>query len=317
MRNKRCLMRGDLQVLGKLLAFFVVVLLFNSPVFSQTEEIEDDMCLACHEDYDIGLSSTKHKLSAEIPNPDIIIGCTSCHSGGKIHVDDPSVDNIGNPSKGLSFQTESTCTTCHQPHKGIRAAGFDPHFREDISCTACHKIHSHQKSLLIDEEGSFCSDCHVSVVNDFRKRSNHPLTDQALTCFSCHDFTGKNNLNFGHGSNTNCYQCHPAQAGPFLHEHEAVSSFGTEGEGCISCHNPHGSVNDRLLTQPGDQLCFQCHSTPPRHRTQHDGIALQFDCVECHSDNHGSYTNHMFLDPQLSLKIGGEPQGCFCHDSDN
>ncbi len=26
-------------------------------------------------------------------------------------------------------------------------------------------------------------------------------------------------------------------------------------EGCVSCHSPHGSSNDRLLKQPGDGLC--------------------------------------------------------------
>jgi len=315
--KKRDLTMDGLRKCYRTTAIIIVVLLLCSPVFSQTEKIEDDVCLTCHEDYNIGLSFTTHRLSSEVTKPNIEIGCTSCHSGGEIHVEDPSVDNIGNPSKTLAPETENTCTSCHQPHKGIRATGFDPHFGQDFSCTSCHKIHSRQTNLLIDEEGSFCSGCHVSVVNDFRKRSNHPLTDQALTCLSCHDFTGKNNLNFAHGSNANCYQCHPEQAGPFLHEHEAVSSFGTEGEGCISCHKPHGSINDRLLTQPGDRLCLQCHTPPPLHRTQHDGIATYYDCIECHSDMHGSYTNRMFLDPQLGMKIGGTPEDCFCHNSKN
>lgn len=301
----------------RITAIVLGIILLSSPAFSQTEKIEDDVCLTCHENYDTGLSFTTHRLSSEIAKPNIEIGCISCHSGGSVHVDDPSVENIGNPANALSHLTESTCTNCHQPHKGIRATGFDPHFGQDFSCTSCHKIHAQETSLLIDEEGSFCSGCHVSVVNDFRKRSNHPLTDQAMTCMSCHDFTGKTNMNFGHGSNANCYQCHPEQGGPFLHEHEAASSFAIEGEGCISCHTPHGSANDRLLVQPGNRLCFQCHSTPPLHRTQHDGIATRFDCVECHTDMHGSYTSRMFLDPQLSMNIGGTAIACFCHESGN
>ena len=93
----------------------------------------------------------------------------------------------------------------------------------------------------------------------------------------------------------------------------SVSSFTPQGEGCVSCHNPHGSSNERLLAQPGDLTCLQCHGTPPNHRIRHDGLGTQFACIECHSDMHGSYDNRAFLDPQLGIKISGSPQACFCH----
>jgi len=292
----------------------IVGLLFLfSSVQPQESEVDDEICLMCHEDYDMSLSSTKHRLLLETPESVVKVHCISCHTGAEVHIDDPDEGNIGNPAKAFAAEAESVCTSCHQPHTHIRAVGYDPHFREDISCTSCHRIHSTNAFQLIDEEGGFCSVCHVSIGNEFRKRSNHPLSDQAVTCMSCHDFTGRNEANLGHGSNANCYQCHPEQSGPYLYEHQATSSFSTEGEGCTACHLPHGSPNERLLARTGDLLCLQCHGTPPLHRVNHDGIGIQFLCVECHSEVHGSYTHRRMLDQQLGTRIGGEHGSCYCH----
>ena len=287
------------------------------PLFSsvrlQESETDDETCLLCHEEYDRSLSSTKHRLVSDPPKSVRQTECRSCHTGAENHVDDPDESNIGNPAKAMSHETERVCTGCHQPHTEIGVVGYDPHFAQDVSCTSCHRIHSTNAFQLIDEEGTFCGVCHVSVVNEFRRRSNHPLTDQAITCMSCHDFTGRNDADFGHGSNANCYRCHPEQSGPYLFEHEATSSFSTQGDGCTSCHLPHGSPNERLLARSGDHICLQCHGMPPLHRIKHDGIGSKFFCVDCHSDVHGSYANRSILDQQLGIKIGGEPRSCYCH----
>jgi predicted CXXCH cytochrome family protein len=36
-------------------------------------------------------------------------------------------------------------------------------------------------------------------------------------------------------------------------EHEALR------QGCITCHSPHGSVNQRMLTERNQTLCLKCH----------------------------------------------------------
>jgi len=273
----------------------------------------DEICLGCHEDYDQTLSTTTHRLSSQVTAPAAAIACISCHSGAQEHLDDPRLGTIGNPGGMHAGETEKVCTACHMPHLEVGVVGFDPHFKEDISCTSCHRIHAVSEGLLIDQNGDFCSGCHRSVVPTFMQRSNHPLTDQAVTCLSCHDFSGGNDVSLGHGGNANCYRCHPEQSGPYVFEHEATSSFSTQGDGCDACHRPHGSPNERLLTQPGDGLCRQCHGVPPRHGQTHGGLGSQFECIECHSDVHGSYYHRALLDPQLGVKIGGEPGSCYCH----
>jgi len=155
------------------------------------------------------------------------------------------------------------------------------------------------------------------VVNEFKRVSNHPLTDGNVTCLSCHGFAKEMEPDYGHGQNARCYSCHSEQSGPYTFEHDAASSFATQGGGCIACHSPHGSPNERLLNQPGSGLCRQCHGVPAMHMTQHNGIGQQYDCVECHSEVHGSYENHALLDSYLGSKIGSGPGSCWCHKVEN
>jgi DmsE family decaheme c-type cytochrome len=294
-----------------ILMISVIVL---GPALARGLEVDNETCLACHDDYAEQFSSTRHILSLDSEKSPITIGCASCHTGAEIHIEDPEIGNIMNPAKALPSESEAVCTECHNPHVESGMPGFDPHRMQNFSCSSCHRVHSDNKSLLIDEEGEFCGTCHTSIVSQFRRRSNHPLTDQAVTCMSCHDFSGRDHAMIGHGESSNCADCHPEQAGPFMFDHRATISFSTEGDGCTACHRPHGSPNDRLLTQTGDRLCRQCHGLPPLHRTKHNGLGSQFECTECHSDIHGSYINRDFLDAQLGTRIGGAPGSCFCHN---
>jgi DmsE family decaheme c-type cytochrome len=280
-------------------------------------QVDDETCMACHDGYDLGLKGTTHQLSAEMESADIQLACISCHSGADIHIDDPNIDNIGNPSRMETHQVVATCSQCHQPHTETGTLGFDPHIGYDLSCTSCHQIHSVTESLLLDDKAAFCGQCHVSTTTRFGSRSNHPLESGNLTCISCHDFKSQNEPRFGHGGSVNCAECHQDVAGPYLFEHQAVSSFATEGEGCIACHAPHGSPNDRLLVQPDDGLCRQCHGLPPGHVTTHGGIGQQYGCVECHSAIHGSNDNRALLDDFLGTKLSGSPTGCDCHNVSN
>ena len=50
-----------------------------------------------------------------------------------------------------------------------------------------------------------------------------------------------------------CLQCHPAQRGPYVFEHEALR------EGCLTCHSPHGTINAKMLAVRNANLCLKCH----------------------------------------------------------
>ncbi|MBD3333437.1 hypothetical protein GF356_11365 [candidate division GN15 bacterium] len=297
-----------------LVCVFALAILFISLANASAElEVDDETCLLCHEGYQSGLEASGHQLSSQIESSGVLIGCVSCHSGGAEHVDDPMLDNIGRPQMMTKGEVTPMCAACHQPHTQSGTVGFDPHLGMDINCVDCHTIHGSTQEILRAEQSDLCGKCHVDAVGQFQLRTNHPLADGYIECVSCHDFTGENAPQFGHGGNVNCFQCHPEQSGPYRYEHQATSSFAAEGHGCTGCHEPHGSPNDRLLNQPGNGLCFQCHAYPAGHRVAHDGIAQGIDCMECHSAVHGSHDNPGLLDPMLGILIGGEPGGCSCH----
>jgi DmsE family decaheme c-type cytochrome len=278
---------------------------------AQDEPVESETCLDCHEGLDQTLAHGSHALRQDAVSP---MACVSCHAGGAVHIEDPSRDNITSFKALSTGEQTAACEACHQPHIFHGLAGIDPHAGEEVGCVDCHVIHGTPTEMAVDAAAGQCAGCHVGIVRQFQKRSNHPLVNGGLSCISCHNLTGDSQPAFGHGSSTNCVECHADISGPFRYEHQAASSFSTEGDGCVSCHRPHGSSNERLLAQPDDRLCRQCHGVPPLHRTQHGGLATIFNCIDCHSDIHGSNSNHALLDPQLGMKIGGEPGGCYCHN---
>ena len=94
--------------------------------------------------------------------------------------------------------------------------------------------------------------------------------------------------------------CHTEMAGPFVFEHEGVS-----GEDCIACHQPHGSMHDKLLATDGSTLCLQCHfesAFAPDDAwalgdTPHGAyLGGESRCHDCHTEIHGSNVSPAFRD---------------------
>jgi predicted CXXCH cytochrome family protein len=91
-----------------------------------------------------------------------------------------------------------------------------------------------------------------------------------------------------------CASCHQQRASQVLRA--SHMPLGENRMECTSCHNPHGSPNEKLLKVPKPRLCQQCHD-PTSHPTQPRGITAvdaRFirgrQCVDCHFNIHGS--NH-------------------------
>jgi DmsE family decaheme c-type cytochrome len=86
---------------------------------------------------------------------------------------------------------------------------------------------------------------------------SHPVLSGKMTCTECHDPHKGNAIKGGGtqlaGKNDGCADCHRAQSMPFVFPHDALR------EGCSTCHNPHGSVNQKMLTERNSNLCLKCH----------------------------------------------------------
>ncbi len=172
---------------------------------------------------------------------------------------------------GATFIGTEGCAECHEElvrdfrtadHAKLQAKGANA---VDMGCESCHGAGSkHQESggaagTIINPSKSpdTCFQCHLDTKAQFSLPFSHPVLSGKMTCTECHDPHKGDAIKGGgtqlHGRNETCAECHKAQMGPFIFAHDAVK------EGCTSCHSPHGSVNQKMLTERNATLCLKCH----------------------------------------------------------
>jgi len=221
---------------------------------------------------------------------------------------------------GAEFVGSEKCAECHEAiardfptatHARLKAPGDNT---KNVGCESCHGPGSlHVTSggaarTIINPRRSpeTCFQCHLEVRAKFELPHHHPVLEGKVSCADCHnphkgDAIKGGGTNFpqslkGGGmallsQNETCFQCHTAQRGPFVFEHEALR------EGCVTCHSPHGSVNQRMLTERNQTLCLKCHFQQQSSSGQiiiadvdHSSFLQQGTCwsAGCHEAIHGS-----------------------------
>lgn len=193
--------------------------------------------------------------------------CVSCVGVDRALLAPPAAPKAAN----AEFVGRGECAQCHADitgnfhdatHARLAARGKPP---KDIGCETCHGPGSaHVQSggmvgTIVNprQAPEACFQCHLDQRGEFRLPHGHPVLAGKMTCTDCHD-PHRGDAVRGGGTqlasmNDTCFQCHQAQRGPFVFEHEAVR------DGCVTCHNPHGSVNDKMLKVRNQALCLQCH----------------------------------------------------------
>jgi len=212
---------------------------------------------------------------------------------------------------GASFTGTKGCVECHADVTDhfatathARLALADPKVG-DTGCEACHgpgslHVNSGGAAGTIVNPGKSpesCFQCHLDKRGEFSLPHAHQVINGRMSCNDCHDpHKGNVVLNSGadlESKNETCTACHTAQKGPFLFKHNAML------EGCTICHNPHGSVNDKMLVARDANLCLRCHLEHPvmegngtilvgneDHRSRlQNGTCWS---AGCHEDVHGS-----------------------------
>ena len=212
---------------------------------------------------------------------------------------------------GATFIGTKECAQCHADkteHFGTathaNVALTDLKVGE-TGCEACHgpgSIHvktGGEAGTIVNPGKSpeTCFACHLDKRGQFNLPNAHPVLAGHVTCNDCHEpHKGHVVRNSGadlESMNETCTKCHTAQKGPFLFKHNAMV------EGCTACHNPHGSVNQKMLVARDANLCLRCHLEHPAvegngtiivggqdHRTRLQGGTCW--SAGCHEDVHGS-----------------------------
>ena len=192
----------------------------------------------------------------------IVISCTT---GSQAIIAPPGIP-------GATFVGSSTCAQCHEKltrdfrtadHARLQAKGDNA---KDMGCESCHGPGSKHVAAgggagsIVNPRKSpeTCFQCHLDKKAEFSLPYSHPVLRGKVSCADCHN-PHKGSIMKGGGTqlktkNEICFQCHKQQRGPFVFEHEAVK------EGCTSCHNPHGTVNQKMLLKRNQTLCAKCHA---------------------------------------------------------
>ncbi|MBC7792144.1 MAG: hypothetical protein H7Z43_00420 [Clostridia bacterium] len=229
----------------------------------------------------------------------------ACVSGSRTMVVPPTI-------AGATFVGSQECTQCHATitsgfhdatHARLSASSADAKM---IGCEACHgpgSTHVQSGGLtgtIVNPRSSpeACFQCHLDKRGEFNLPHGHRVLDGKMSCIDCHD-PHKGETVMGSGTqlasmNETCLKCHSAQRGPFVFEHEAVR------EGCVTCHNPHGSVNPKMLKARNAALCLQCHFQQQTSAgslliggVDHRPFVARGTCwsAGCHEAVHGSHAN--------------------------
>lgn len=229
-------------------------------------------CLRCHADT---ITESHWKLAAHARAG---VSCTSCH---QIH----SVDRLG-------VETISHGSTDGKNEKLDGAGSIDRVETKPKSAYPTTQLYENvapTKAMLKADEPTLCGNCHRRQMAEFRHNFHHPVPEGRMVCSDCHNVhSNRDARKTVHTNKQNCITCHAEVAGPFVFEHDPVSSLA--GDGCGECHRPHGSQNPKMLNSFSRGLCAQCHTD--KAVNHHPGRT----CWDsgCHSAIHGS--NH---DPKL------------------
>lgn len=293
----------------------ILILAFILCLTATTYGRDDNICLECHDGMAETLLNTPHELTVtSTGTASITVSCGNCHDGWQAHIEDPSTDNISVGSRLTPDKQAELCGRCHLTPHQMAVSTDDPHARAYLSCSSCHSVHGNpNRKLVTDNTDNYCASCHTVTMMQFKQRSAHPLESGNIRCIDCHSLESIGRTEFTIGYDQRCQSCHEEKYGPYLYEHPVTYNHLVQGGSCTECHEPHGSVNDRLLTQPGKTLCLYCHGTPPGHLTSHGGLAARRDCVDCHSEIHGSFSNRLLLDPDLGSKFFPDCFQSGCH----
>ncbi len=218
---------------------------------------------------------------------------------------------------GAHYVGNRACLDCHADI--VRQFPGSPHARvhfqttaagDTTGCESCHGPGSkhiedggHKFIINPGKDPASCFQCHLEAQAEFNLPQHHPVIEGRMNCVQCHDPHGADIFKPAGGLamarlNESCAQCHREQTRPVVFEHEAMQ------EGCTACHNPHGSINPKMLIENDANLCLRCHAQNQNPvldqtligNTPHAALMARATCwaAGCHSSVHGSN-----VDPRL------------------
>jgi DmsE family decaheme c-type cytochrome len=167
------------------------------------------------------------------------------------------------------------CESCHGPGQAHVSAGGGK---------GVGGINPFSKSTPAWQKSTSCIGCHTKGKVALWKGSSHE--GRGVSCPDCHTLHGGYGKNLAKYKQSDvCSQCHLVVKAQLL-----KSSHHPIREGkvlCSNCHNPHGTVTEKLISANSvNEKCYECH-TEKRGPFLWEHAPATEDCLSCHMP-HGS-----------------------------
>jgi DmsE family decaheme c-type cytochrome len=200
------------------------------------------------------------------------------------------------------FVGTDTCAVCHEA--AANSFKRTPHAGSSLGCEGCHgagKEHSEHdgdktkirdfKTIAPQESSAVCQTCHSAAGQKHWVGSSHD--SRGIACVQCHEphptgaapkaLLRKPQMEL-------CTGCHLQKKAQLLRSGHMPMREGKLQ--CTSCHNPHGTPNDKMLLQASvQQNCYSCHAEK-RGPFLWEHPPVRENCVNCH-DAHGSINDKL------------------------
>jgi len=238
----------------------------QSPNKYQLRAAGSDLCFLCHNKSLVG--------GKYVHGPAAVGSCDSCH-----------LAHQSDHWKLLIAEGNDVCFTCHSDKQDeIKKAKF-VHPPVQQACVSCHNPHSgnYQYNLMLPGNRELCLSCHTDKEKEIKDATvPHLALNTPKKCLACHD---PHTSNYGKQLVAQpaqlCLGCHDREYNGQNGKIENIKAIlesnadrhGPIREGdCTGCHNPHGSMNFRMLREVYPQLfyasyspdnykfCFMCHA---------------------------------------------------------
>ena len=204
--------------------------------------------------------------------------CATCHAPLIAEFKKTLMGKIGGAQKG-KFE----CENCHGPGSAHVKAGGGRGVGGILSFGA-------DDPRSVDERNGMCLGCHQKGERNYWAGSVHQT--RGVACTNCHSVMKnvgrKHNLKTVVEAET-CYQCHKMQRAQMQY-----SSHMPIREGkltCTNCHNPHGTVTDKLIREASvNDQCYKCHAEK-RGPFTWEHAPVRESCLNCHTPHGSNYEN--------------------------
>jgi len=285
------------------------------------------LCYNCHKEVLPENARSSHEVVVEG-------NCKTCH------------DSHGSNNKFILLKSgNELCFDCHKDMGAdLRNVRFKHKSLENgKGCLNCHDPHSSAKSnfLLESRAPSLCLKCHqTNKVSFAKKHMNYPVTNS--DCTSCHNPHGSNNrgiiFDVAHAAVTEgkCAECHEKPASlktkqkttqlcRGCHQDMVEQTFSknrvhwpvVDKVGCVNCHDPHATKEQKLLKGSIVTVCGQCHADTvqlqewsiknPENKRLCEPVK-RGNCIACHSP-HGADNVLLIREQSITNDLCGR-----CHE---